>query len=313
MESELPIPVVRLDEALRILTCNPAALNAIPALQAEIGNVLSNLLANDDLNILRQEAQEESETLRVRTLIRSGGQLSPYELSFGRLDEGWICVLYKLREELFSFEFLDAMSHELRTPLTGVLGLSEALEWGLYGDCNEEQRVATQKIHQSGERLLRWVNGILDVARLEMNKAQIENETVEANQLLESVVALSSNLAEEKRVRLTLDDQGPEFRFYGDPTRLTRAVSYLADTMINSTLPGGTVSVGATLRSADVMLFARRQSGGGDMARAGGSGLELRLTKRLLEHLGGVLEETTNHDVGELKILLPGVGRQENS
>ena len=79
-------------------------------------------------------------------------------------------------------EFLATMSHELRTPLTAVLGLSEALDTGVYGDINERQQRAVHVILQSGGRhLLHLINDLLDLSRIQAGHLELQLEACYLN------------------------------------------------------------------------------------------------------------------------------------
>ena len=67
-------------------------------------------------------------------------------------------------------EFLAIMSHELRTPLTGVIGLAQVLQMKIYGELNEKQMIAINNIEQSGQRLHKLIEAILNYSRLQSDK-----------------------------------------------------------------------------------------------------------------------------------------------
>lgn len=96
--------------------------------------------------------------------------------------------------------FLSNMSHELRTPLNGVLGFSEILRGQLQDSASRDM---ANMIYESGNRLLKTLDIILDLSRIEANKQDIHWETVDVNKLLSEVVTLFAPLAEKKGLTLT--------------------------------------------------------------------------------------------------------------
>jgi PAS domain S-box-containing protein len=102
-------------------------------------------------------------------------------------------------------EFLATMSHELRTPLTAVLGLSEALDTGVYGDVNDRQRHAIQVILQSGRHLLHLINDLLDLSRIEAGHLELQLEPCYLNLVCQSCISLVSEIAKSKNQKVVMD------------------------------------------------------------------------------------------------------------
>lgn len=204
-------------------------------------------------------------------------------------------------------EFVANVSHELRTPLNGMLGLvrvlSEAeLEPGLH------DKVELLKV--TGDQLLRVLNDLLDLSRLEAGRFQLEPEAMDPTRLLKEVSMLFRPSAEEKG--LTLDEQivALPASVELDQTRFRQCVFNLLSNAIKFTQTGGvslhayaqpvsqgqcriTVSVkdtGPGLEPAEVdKLFNRFEQGDGDAGsqKSVGSGLGLVITRELARRMGG--------------------------
>lgn len=204
-------------------------------------------------------------------------------------------------------EFVANVSHELRTPLNGMLGLvrvlSEAeLEPGL--------RDKVELLNVTGDQLLRVLNDLLDLSRLEAGRFQLEPEATDPTRLLTEVCMLFRPSAEEKG--LTLDEQIVDLpaRLELDQTRFRQCVFNLLSNAIKFTHTGGvslhayarpvsqgqcriTVSVkdtGPGLEPAEVnKLFNRFEQGDGDAGsqKSAGSGLGLVITRELARRMGG--------------------------
>ncbi|NNJ11684.1 PAS domain-containing protein [Chloroflexales bacterium ZM16-3] len=108
-------------------------------------------------------------------------------------------------------QFLANMSHELRTPLTGVIGFSEALSQGIYGDLTVSQTRAVQQIFDSGQHLLSLINDILDLARIGAGQVELKLGPV----IVENVCAEATDL-----IRPMLSAKGQRFSYTRPPAGL---------------------------------------------------------------------------------------------
>ena len=211
------------------------------------------------------------------------------------------------RVEFTTNQFLNNMSHELRTPLTAVLGLSEALEVGLYGDCSDDQRAAFSTINECGKSLLGLINDILDVTKLETKKLTLIKERLTASEIANSVVRLHKKDAQEKKLHLKTTLELGDFAFQGDRKRIKQALSHLVSNAIKFTQPETEVEVEMSGEDGWVQFrvldqgpgispenvkrifepFSQLEEG---LTRAyGGAGLGLNLVKKLVELMNGEL------------------------
>jgi signal transduction histidine kinase len=101
-------------------------------------------------------------------------------------------------------EFLASMSHELRTPLNGILGASELLGQGLFGPLNQKQQEYVNDIHQSGNHLLRLIDDVLDLSRIEAGQMPFDPQPLDVVQFMESCVSLVRGSASAKSQQLVL-------------------------------------------------------------------------------------------------------------
>ena len=335
-EFEFPVPILVLNNGLEVQSYNSAALKAIPELEG--CDHLTSLLVGEDQKsfLLELHAAENDFCFRGRVARESVSRW--FEFQFSRSDGERICVLRDIHGEVSNQQrearekeeayaqleqaqlarnrFLDIMSHELRTPLTAILGLSEALELGLYGECSDEQKDAARTINDCGGALLRLINDILDVTKLETQKIQLQKEPSQAGEFCKSVIGLNSKSAREKGVGLVSSLEPSQFRFLGDRKRLKQAVSHLVDNAIKFTENGGTVSFHGFLRDGDVvfeildqgpgvpedsqseLLTTFEQSDQWLSRLHGGAGLGLRLSKKLVDLMGGQLTVRNREEGG---------------
>lgn len=203
-------------------------------------------------------------------------------------------------------EFLANMSHEIRTPLNGVVAMADLLG---ATDLGTAQHEMVEIIRTSGLMLSHLLADILDSARIESGKLQIERVEVDVVDLMRSVVALYRLQAQAKGVELTLALDGVEgLCIWGDAVRLRQIVGNLVSNAIKFTEHGAvTVSLELTRpEEIQVMiedtgigfdpstkdrLFGRFQQADGTITRRfGGTGLGLAISRELAFLMGGELD-----------------------
>jgi signal transduction histidine kinase/DNA-binding NarL/FixJ family response regulator len=209
-------------------------------------------------------------------------------------------------------EFLAIMSHELRTPLNGIIGFANLLYAGHAGPLADRHREFVGDILSSGQHLLQLVNDLLDLAKIEAGRLQLEAVEFELDQLVRDTIKLVSMEARLKGLALScdLDDDLPR-RVAGDPYRLRQILLNLLGNALKFT-EQGSVAVSARLAalSADqaTIRFEVVDSGIGIHAelkerlfeafiqaepsttrKYGGTGLGLTISRQLARLLGGEL------------------------
>ncbi len=139
-------------------------------------------------------------------------------------------------------EFLSHMSHDLRTPINGILGILAILEKSQNDP--ELQRECRRKIRVSTEHLLSLVNDVLQVSKLESGRLATVEEPFDLHQILENCISMLSPLAEERKVRLELEDSGLRHgRVIGNPLHLKQILMNVIDNAVRYNRPQGSVSV----------------------------------------------------------------------
>jgi signal transduction histidine kinase/DNA-binding response OmpR family regulator len=209
------------------------------------------------------------------------------------------------RSSKFKDQFLSTMSHELRTPLNAVLGFSDLLGEDRYGFLNEKQRRYVNHISTGGKHLLRLINDILDLSRIEAGRLQLTLETVRVDASLSEACDTLQPLASKKNHRL-IKHPAPGLSVRADGTRLKQILMNLIGNAIKFTPDGGTIELAAR-KIGDLVRLEVRDSGPGipseeqkrifeafyrltqNAKAAEGSGLGLAITQRLVELHGGQL------------------------
>src|SRR5262245_6325137 len=137
-------------------------------------------------------------------------------------------------------EFVANVSHELRTPLTSLkLSVANLLD-GVVGEVDPSQRATLRRIQGELERLIRLVNQLLEMARLDAGAIELKRERVELNELAREVAASLEPLASEHAVRIEIEGAGA---VRADRSMLQRVLLNLLDNAIKFSPPRGTVRV----------------------------------------------------------------------
>lgn len=213
--------------------------------------------------------------------------------------------------------FLATMSHELRTPLNAIIGFSDVLKKEMFGPLGERryQEFASQ-ISASGGHLLRLVNDILEISKIDARQIKLQDEIIDANETIAACVREASDEAQTRGVVLSteLDTNLPWLR--ADEHRLRQILLNLLSNAIKFTPNGGRVCVSSTSGAKGVAI-AVTDTGIGMTAeeitvalerfgqidnrlsrRFEGAGLGLPLAKHFVELHGGTLEIESKRDCG---------------
>jgi signal transduction histidine kinase len=223
-------------------------------------------------------------------------------------------------------EFLAGMSHELRTPLNAVLGYAQLLT--MQGGLSPKQARGLDTIHKSGLHLLALINDILDLARIEAGRTELNPEPVKLADFLQSVVNLMRVKADEKQLAFVFDaDPGLPETVLADERRLRQVLLNLLGNAIKFT-DRGTVTLraaaepkgpsqvllrldvedtGVGMRAEDLQrIFEPFQQVGEVERRSGGTGLGLAITRALVNDMGGQVQVSSEFGRGtRFSIALP--------
>ena len=218
------------------------------------------------------------------------------------------------RANLAKSEFLSRMSHELRTPLNAILGFSQLLD---LDTLTPRQHDNVHHIIGGGRHLLRLVDEVLDIARVESGRIEMSPEPVAISELVAETLALIGPLAAQRGIALDVSrmprpsasDRGPHVT--ADRQRLRQVLLNLLSNAVKYNAPGGRVGLDCVLqpdrlrlRVTDTgpgippemrgRLFTPFDRLGAEQGNVEGTGLGLALSKRLMEAMGGDLglEET---------------------
>ncbi len=204
-------------------------------------------------------------------------------------------------------EFLSRMSHELRTPMNGILGMIDVL---LRTPLSEKQRGYAQTVSSSGEAMLRITNDILDFSKNEAGQLKLEEIAFDLRDLLEEVIELFSEHAQQKRVELLCDfSENVPIHLIGDSGRLRQVFVNLIGNALKFTESGTVVvkmneihhdeesctlhcsvidtGIGISREVQTRMFKPFMQADSSITRKYGGTGLGLAISKQIIESMRG--------------------------
>ena len=223
-------------------------------------------------------------------------------------------------------QFLAHMSHELRTPLNAIIGFSEIIKGQICGPIgNERYRGYATDIHSSGHHLLRLVNDILDLSKLEAGNLELSEGEVDLATLTRDCISLVKGQAGRKAVRIAVDLPRDLPTVYADELRLKQVILNLLSNAIKFSHEGHAVWISvAQTQGGEVRIIVRDSGIGMDpddipvalqpfrqveselSRRYEGTGLGLPLAKTLVELHGGTLALASAPRAGTtVTVLLP--------
>jgi PAS domain S-box-containing protein len=214
--------------------------------------------------------------------------------------------------------FLANMSHEIRTPMNAILGFTDLL---LKKNLGNQEKEYAKTIKTSGEALLRIINDILDVSKIESGIMTFEEHALSISEMFSSLNIMLSYGAKEKGLQLffTCDSSIPD-TLLGDPTRLTQILINLVGNAIKFTNKGKIEIFAKAIREENNLLYVEfsvtdsgigitedklnliferfRQAESHTTRNYGGTGLGLSIAKQLVELQGGEIHVKSQLGIG---------------
>jgi two-component system cell cycle sensor histidine kinase PleC len=225
--------------------------------------------------------------------------------------------------------FLANMSHELRTPLNAILGFSDIIAEQSFGPAIERYREYARDIYNSGSHLLSLINDLLDVAKIEAGKMEIDPQPLDPLPLLESVQRLMSSRAAAKNqaLQFAIADELPQL--VADARAFKQIVLNLLTNAVKFTPNGGQIKVSCGAATGGGFVLSVEDNGPGipkeKLARifkpfsqvdnrydsnGGGTGLGLALVQGLAQLHGGLASIESELDQGtKVTVYFPFVAR----
>jgi PAS domain S-box-containing protein len=221
-------------------------------------------------------------------------------------------------------EFLANMSHELRTPLNAIIGFSEVLLDKMFGELNARQEDYLQDILSSGQYLLSLINDILDLAKVETGKMELNLSIFDLRQVLEGSLVMVKERALVHGVSLSLEMDHTLSSLLGDERKVKQVLFNLLSNAVKFTPNGGKVGirartvdgavevavwdtgVGMAEEDQERIFTAFQQIEQANEGKTEGTGLGLTLTKQLIAlHGGSIWVDSTPGQGSTFTFMLP--------
>jgi signal transduction histidine kinase len=289
--SERAVDIILLDPALP----DAQGVSAIRRAHAAAPRIpLVVFTGLDDEILAGQALQEGAQDYLIKGQIEARGLLRALRYAIERK-----------RLERLKDEFVSTVSHELRTPLTSISGSLGLLMGNAAGDLPKPMARLLAIAHTNSQRLVRLVNDILDIEKMEAGRFVFTFRRVDVRQLVELAIEANRAFAEGYGVRMRLEDCRPGADVRADPDRLLQVVTNLLSNAIKFSPPDHEVVL-AVEKGADMVRLTVRDHGpgipidfrplifekfaqadAGDARQKGGTGLGLSIVKQIVDRLSG--------------------------
>ena len=205
-------------------------------------------------------------------------------------------------------EFVSVVSHELRTPLTSIQGSLALLNAGVTGELPPRARSMVSIGLQNSERLLRLINDILDMEKIESSKMEFAFEPLSVHGLIERAVAENRAFLDQYKLRIKVEHAAAaDVEVRGDSGRLMQVLANLLSNAAKYSPEGGVITVGADAAEEAVRIWVKDEGPGipdsfherifqkfsqadaSDTRQKSGTGLGLSITKAIVERHGGTI------------------------
>ena len=360
------------NDAIFLLQPDGTILGANPRSSDLLGIPHEDLVGKHALDFIAKEENKEAEgqtdrvlageTLPVyeRTFIRNDGTLVNTEINLSLIRDETNKPKYiqsvvrdisgrKRAEETLRLanaemeralrlkdEFLANMSHELRTPLNAILGITESLLEQISGSLNEKQQKYLQTVLESAQHLLELINDILDLAKINAGRIELDISRVDINSVIHTSMRMIRELAQKKGLNVNLEVDPTVIATWADERRLKQMLVNLLSNAVKFTPKGGEIGLiihgnksdqvlnltvwdtGIGIKQEDIRLlfqpFVQLDAG---LARGSqGTGLGLVLVSQMARlHGGSVTVESEPQQGSRFTITIPWVTmeKQERS
>jgi len=217
----------------------------------------------------------------------------------------------RIRVDKMKSEFVSTVSHELRTPLTSILGSVALIQSGALGEVPEKAVDLLAVSRNNCDRLLRLINDLLDVQKIEAGKLELKRQPLNLVQAIETAVAENASFAEGLGVRFRTSLPAVAPWIHADPDRIAQILTNLMSNAAKFSNEGDEVKVACGVEGEVVRISVRdygigipkeyqprifgsfQQADSSDSRAKGGTGLGLAITKRLVDmHDGSITFES---------------------
>jgi signal transduction histidine kinase len=232
-----------------------------------------------------------------------------------------LTIAYKELEKLdkAKSEFISIASHQLRTPLTAIKGYLSMLLEGIYGKVSQKMKEPIQNVYQSNERLIKLVNDLLSLSRLDAGKVKFEPQLTSLEEIIKEVVRELRLPIENKGLYIRIEEAKPPLpKVIADQDHIRQAILNIIDNAIKYTEKGGiTIKLlkagnkaqikisdtgkGITEEELDRLFQMFSRASAGNQFHAEGAGIGLYIAKKFIEmHKGRIYAESKGDNNGSI-------------
>lgn len=205
-------------------------------------------------------------------------------------------------------EFISTVSHELRTPLTSIRGSLGLIVGNVAGNLPDKMRSLIEIAYKNSGRLVRLINNILDIEKIESGRMAFEKRPVSVNNVLHHAVEEAEGYAARYDVGVVLSELEKDVMIWGDSDRLLQVLSNLISNAVKHSFSGGEVRIFAHLENRGVHIGVQDNGSGvpeefmgrifgkfaqadsSDTRQKGGTGLGLSISKAIIESMNGRID-----------------------
>lgn len=296
-----------------------SGLDAVRKVRTIAGRVAVIVLTGlDDENMATQALTEGAQDFLIKGKIGTHGLLRAIRYAIERqrmqVENDQIRRLQlQLRDE-----FISMVSHELRTPLTSIRGALGLINAEALGKLPQKAKGMVQIAYQNSERLVRIINDILDMEKMNSGGFELRVGAVQVADFLKEALDANQSYGLKYQVRFVLEAAPDQMQMAADPDRLMQVMANLLSNAAKFSSPGSPVRVRASERDALVRIevedygtgipeafresvfekFAQADSS--SSRRFEGTGLGLSITRKLIEAMGGTIGFSTILDQGTI-------------
>ena len=316
--------------AARLLGADAASLTGKPVHDLLHGCAPANRQCSEDCPLHRASGHQKA-AAGEDTIFRADGSSFPAEYVLTPIaDQGRFSgsvlsfrdISHRFALDRLKDEFISTVSHELRTPLTSIRGALGLLSSGILGKVNEKSANLLRIALTNSDRLVRLINDILDLERIQSGKEPLAFRSVQLAQIVRQAIDGMAPVAEAAGVQLLHDTTQAEIA--ADPDRLLQVLTNLLSNAVKFSPPNSTISVmmrpgvsGVTLSVIDQgrgipadkldAIFGRfQQVDASDSRKKGGSGLGLAICRTIVQqHSGRIWAERNPVRGSTFRVFLP--------
>ena len=311
MQAPVQIPDIGFAEAYRsplrdvLIAAGYRALLAVPIIQED--SVVGGLVVSR-----KTPGEFPSETVELLQTFANQSALAIANARLFRQLEEKSAQLQVANQH--KSEFLANMSHELRTPLNAVIGFSDVLLEGMFGDINEKQAEYLRDILSSGKHLLSLINDILDLSKIEAGRMELDLSEFEPAQAIDDAVLLMRERATRQGITLAHAVDHGVGTITADARKFKQVLLNLLSNAVKFTPSGGKIEIRARPVGSAVEIAVTDTGEGiapedqtavfeefrqvGSAKKVEGTGLGLALCRKFVELHGGTIGLESRVGVG---------------